>query len=399
MIEEVVTAVADDFEEICRHLSTSFDGTDFKRFHPRIYRQHRATWHRLCRREDAIASCALIAPCDWLVGDSVLKVAGVGSVSTASSVRGRGYMQKLLEHCSKELQEAGVDLAVLGGQRQRYGHYGFENCGSVVELSFNGANAKHRESNLHRMTFAPMSSQTNEELIAAAALHRRRRLRVCREDEPAEFLLFLRAWGAHAYAAYDADKCFRGYFCVSDVDNGSKQEMLELEADSPEAASAIVSSWLQLHQTKDLKVLLPQSEMALVRHLSAWCEASKTCHANMFRIFNWEKVLAAFFQLRVEMAPAGLLPEGCLHIDIGTATASSRLQLRLAGGRATCCSVDSTDFEADVICDERTAMRLLFGPESWETVAGSCKHVSNNALPLLACWCPLPFTWASQDGV
>jgi hypothetical protein len=63
------------------------------------------------------------------VGGSDLKVAGITAVSTWPSYRGRGLMTRLLDYCISLMREEGYAFSDLGGDRQRYGRFGWENAG------------------------------------------------------------------------------------------------------------------------------------------------------------------------------------------------------------------------------------------------------------------------------
>lgn len=213
------------------------------------------------------------------------------------------------------------------------------------------------------------------------------------------FLLFLRAWAAQVYAAFDQSGTLVGYLCSSDVGSDGRQTILELQTEHPEAASAVIAAWLTLHKNvQELKVWMTAAEVETVRHLSSWSEGFRSGlaeHANMYRIFNWQKVVHAFLQLRYKLASQGALPEGCVTLRIPR---GPTLCLQIVAGEASCICVDS-DADADVVADEKIAMRLLFGPQSVEVMHGACELMRPQGLRLLMAWCPLPLSYSPQDAV
>lgn len=64
-----------------------------------------------------------------LVEGTEMKVAGITGVATLPSHRGRGFMTQLLNYCTTLMREEGYAFSDLGGDRQRYGRFGWERGG------------------------------------------------------------------------------------------------------------------------------------------------------------------------------------------------------------------------------------------------------------------------------
>ena len=67
----------------------------------------------------------ITVPLSLLVAGKPLRAAGIGTVSVHPYARGEGHMKKLMHMTLEECRENGADLAMLGGQRQRYEYFGF----------------------------------------------------------------------------------------------------------------------------------------------------------------------------------------------------------------------------------------------------------------------------------
>ena len=59
------------------------------------------------------------------VGAEILKCGCIGTVSVIPESRGRGHMKELMRLWEQEMRAEGTDLAILGGQRQRYQYFGY----------------------------------------------------------------------------------------------------------------------------------------------------------------------------------------------------------------------------------------------------------------------------------
>jgi hypothetical protein len=287
-------------------------------------------------------------------------------------------MQRLMQHCVGQMREQGYHLSWLGGQRQRYGYFGYEKCGVSLSFSLNKSNLKHCFSGEPRLRFAPLGPQEGERLARAKALHDAQAVHALRplEDFPYHCL----SWHHRPFAALDEGGRMAGYLVAS----GKGDYIAELVAESDEMAVEMARSWAA---QSDQGITIDLSPMAceLARRLSQFCEGVSIRSSGNWQVFSWAEVVGALLRLRRSSAP---LAAGRTVIGI---QGYGRLQLEVDGERTSCAL---TDAPSVLECDALAAMRLLFGPLSPSQVM---------ALPasaaLLEAWCPLPLFWARQDGV
>lgn len=79
-----------------------------------------------------------------------LPAMGLGNVFCYPAIRGQGVMSALLQRCLADMREAGIAICLLGGDRTRYGHFGWENCGTERRLSLSRNVKRHTD-------FSPVS--------------------------------------------------------------------------------------------------------------------------------------------------------------------------------------------------------------------------------------------------
>ncbi|MBI3946924.1 MAG: GNAT family N-acetyltransferase [Armatimonadetes bacterium] len=82
------------------------------------------------RRKDHVVSHVGLSPMQLQLGPARLTCGLVGGVATDSEARGRGYMTRLMTEALRRMREDGWPLSSLGGDRQRYAHFGYETCGT-----------------------------------------------------------------------------------------------------------------------------------------------------------------------------------------------------------------------------------------------------------------------------
>ena len=115
-----------------------------------------------------------------LVNGEEIKTAGITAVATWPTYRGRGFMTGLLKRCVSLMEEEGYAFSDLGGDRLRYGRYGWENTGrawrfDITERSFSAADAP---SGIHVVPY----QASDEEIESVMAIHEREPMRLKRSQ-------------------------------------------------------------------------------------------------------------------------------------------------------------------------------------------------------------------------
>lgn len=102
-----------------------------QRQYPHAYRDSPAFARRLLLLRDGtqLVGCVAVHPMAIRLGAATLKAGGIGIVGTHPERRGEGIMTTLLQDAIGRMQKAGCAVSVLGGDRQRYGRFGWENAG------------------------------------------------------------------------------------------------------------------------------------------------------------------------------------------------------------------------------------------------------------------------------
>lgn len=310
-------------------------------------------------------------------------------------------MQTAFNWQLQQLDRCAYDLAILGGQRQRYGHFGFEVCGSTFSLAFTPANVRHTLHATEDITFHRLEPDDGASMERVIEWHRRQLLRVDRPSNHGEFHLFLRAWESRPYIARCGSGRTVGLMVLAKAECGSPETVLELLADTPAAASSMVWAWLKAHEgVEALVVTLPPTCPEVVGELARWsesCRIIESPHTNMFRIFAWDRVVDALLRARLKLAGGHLPPGGVmLALEGRGQLLGLHVGPGLSGGCSAAWEVERAEAEEGVVrCNEREAMRLLFGP---------LPPLQQRPLPapaagLLAAWCPLPLHWPPLDAV
>ena len=377
----VVRLAGADFDEAIAFLDGVFGEHrphDFATLLPSIYQpcDELMSCNHALREEGRIRAIVGLFPIDWQVGGRRLKVGGIGGVSTHPGARGKGYMGVLMRHCVERMKAEGFHLSWLGGQRQRYGYFGYEKCGQSVSLDLGPANLRHACPEPVDLRFEALEPGHSERLEQAWRMHRGQRLR-CRRRKP-WFHRYLRAWYNRPHAALDASGEMLGYLVAS----GESDQVVELVGGDEETALAMAPAWVQARGTGPVRFTLPPERRTLARRLGAMAESVSVSSSGNWQVFDWAATVEAL------MGISEGLPEG--EADIGI-EGYGTLRMRVRDGRPECLREDAAGV---VTWDPPTAMRVLFGPLPPDQVTALPP-----ALDALRAWCPLPLGWLRPDGV
>jgi predicted N-acetyltransferase YhbS len=133
------TATPADYDAILGHIDDSFGFApgSFLRDSPHHWRPEFMDWAHILLAEDEgrIAALVRIFSLDLVQNGVPLRAGGIGAVSTANWACGRGHMTQLLEWAVRMMREEGFAVSLLWGDRHRYGAFGFESAGRVLQVS------------------------------------------------------------------------------------------------------------------------------------------------------------------------------------------------------------------------------------------------------------------------
>ena len=372
-----------DFEEAMDVLNFSFGFEhphNFETLLPVLYHPgaEAMSWNWALREEGSIRAIVGVFPLTWKLGDATLRIAGVGGVSCHPRYRKRGFMGQLMRHCVEAMREEGYPLSWLGGQRQRYGYYGYEKCGINYQLSLAPINVRHvfGDGDLG-IEFRPLERQDRTHLQGGIGLHDAQPIRGVRPRK--RFYNMLLSWYHKPHIAISPDSRMIGYV----VANGNGDRITEILAvNEGEPELQIAAAWVQQHGEATFD-LAPSNR--LLPKLAAVCGGMSVHSSGNWQIFDWAAALDALLKAQCTLIP---LIDGAVVIEIAD---YGKVLLEVAGGSARCIRSDAAPA---LQTDAFTAMRLLFGPLPPATVL---------ALPQAAAaleqWCPLPLFWGRQDGV
>ena len=342
---------------------------DFKQLLPKAYAdgvEGIEEWHFLAKQNGKIRALVACKPLTMHVLDKTLHYGSVGTVSVHPYSRGEGHMKKLMPLMMADAKAKGDDLLFLGGQRQRYNYFGFEQAGLGVSCGIIAANVRHALKNIDAsgVTFSELTEEKPDEVDYACRLSQEQLLHGERKRD--EFLAIMHSWKSSC-RLIRVDGRMAGYI----MGNGRE---LALEEES--LLPAVIKALFEQNPGLDsIHMLVPAYNTERVHFLANLCEGVSVEHVELINVLNWKTVLEAFFLLKANyMALAD--GEVCVRVDGQTVT------IRVKDGVPSV----SEGGKNPIDMEHLEAQRLFFGIE--QTVLPDPQYKN---------WLPLPFYISTAD--
>lgn len=368
-------------EEACKVF-----GVDFPTLLPKIYAKgcESGPYHHLIKEEDGIKALVLSYPDKLRVLDRTLKVYGIGTVSVDGERRGRGYMIELMNACLDEMREQGCDFSVLGGQKQRYGYFGYSSTVDELHFSIHKTNMRHifgadYAERAGSYSFGELERGSADEKFCAELI---RRSPVWCERRAEDFKLISETWEDRSTVIYrNGEPC--GYF----VSNRDRTGINELElADFGDIMEVVRSIFAEL-SVDHLSITLPTYRAEAARPLYSLAEHFSTSPAMNLNVINYKTTLEAFARLKGSYAA---IPEGAFTLGVQRGDKLEKYRIEMSG------DISVTDVTETAAEPELSLPHLRMQEFLFSSAAGAyLGPLSAFAKALF----PLPFFFANADKV
>lgn len=348
---------------------------DFKALLPKLYdnRPETAAEHYVIEENGKVRAMVGSFPMTLYVNGEALSMRGIGTVSVHPYDQGKGYMSKLMSLAVGEAKEEGAALMVLTGRRQRYEHFGFAVCGTIVQFTMIPENRRHcRAISTDGIALLPLA-ENSEYLLACSALHDRQPLHARRGEE--RFLEIAQSWNARVYVLLQQGD-FAGYCCMNN--EGTIQELVLAD----EEMTLPAAMKLLEQENKELIFSVPFYKTKMIGEFMKAAEGFRLLSGPNFQVFDYPCVIKAFLGLKAGVTE---LEPGSLVVEV---QGMGRYEICVSKQNIT---VEKTAKKAGVSLPPLQMMRYLFAPES-----SFLHRASYN--PQVRSWLPIPLFFPQQDN-
>jgi predicted acetyltransferase len=323
---------------------------DFKALVPKVYcRPGFYRHHVVAVRDGRLKALVGLLPFRLRLSSlSALQLGFVGTVSVHPYARGEGHMKALMQLILDSAKAQGMDMMVLGGQRQRYNYFGFENAGSVITYTVSATNLRHalKDQDVNAYRFLPFSELAQEKLSALWQMQSVRTLSGERSME--DFSLFMQTWQGKSFAVMQSNALL-GYIYAN------RDSLFEWELQPGESLLPVLKAFIAQEHLSEIRIRLPlhrKEDMCALSQVAAGYEISDSC---MLRVLDWQSTLQKLLAFK-----AGLLPleDGEVVLEV---LDKGRWLIKVLEGRP---QVTLTQREPSLRLAENAAVLMLFSMQS-----------------------------------
>ena len=342
-------ATAQDWPKIIDFIDLVFSQSsrphDFAALIPKVYgdAHNYSHIHAIALEDGNIRGCVAVLPVDMTIAGQQLHMGYLGSVSVHRLSRGAGHMKKTMQMQIEKAKAEGLDLIVLGGQRQRYGYFGFYSAGHGYEYSVTQSNVRHALKDVDASAFTFEALESGEASEYAYALYQQQA--VCGSRTAENFAELALTFESKGWLVLENGQK-AGYLIASNDGKGIREIVLQNPAQVP----AVLKAWLALQQVRGLYVDAAPYNVTLNRTLAAFAEYYSLGQVGLVRCLNYANVIRCWMTLKNSISP---LSEGMLRLNIDGET----IEIKVADGVV---SAEKTDAPADLSLTAEEAHYLLF---------------------------------------
>ena len=354
--------------------SQAHEPHDFKTLLPKAYADHRpelGAKHFLAKQEGRIRALVALRPLELRVPGGLLKVGCVGTVSVHPYSRGEGHMKKLMAMMLEDAAAQGYDLLMLGGIRQRYNYFGFEQAGWAYRYHIAESAVRHALGGVDAegIAFSALAEDKPEEVDYACALAATLPMTGVRPRD--RFLDIMHSWHSEC-RLIRVDGEMAGYV----MGRSGEGEGIELALADEENLPRVIKALFRQDGIRHLEIACGPHQTRRVEILSAICSGRSIGSVEMINVLNWPRTLEALLRLRAGFMP---LEDGELTIAVGDAPS---VTIRVEGGAPRAAE---EGLAPDLRLEHLAALRRLFGLEAF-ALGSAYKN-----------WFPLPFFVSPAD--
>lgn len=282
------------------------------------------------------------------VAGNKIKACCIGNVAVGVKYRSMGYMVDLMKMSVEDMIENSTDIAYLGGQRQRYGYFGFETSGVSYNFEFNKKTAKHiyggRKSILRAEKLAENDTETIRKIDE---LYQKNIIKASRPIK--DYYRIITSWRHTPYVVYDGDE-FAGYFLMGYDYNWISECAVTKPGYYPELALAA----LEISGKESVRFNASPFDTEKHGYFTENSENISVGGCESLLVLNYEKVLLAYLKAK---AAYTTLADGEQTVLIHGKKADEKLRIVVKNNVPT---VEKFDGEAECEFTHHEAIRAFF---------------------------------------
>lgn len=302
--------------------------------------------HEIALEGGRICGVVGVLPYEMILSGEKLSAGYVGSVSVHPRVRGQGVMRMLMTRQIDRAKAAGLDMLVLGGQRQRYEYYGFAACGSRVQYTVSRSNVRHAlaDADASDVSFRPLCEADAE---AALTIYEKQPVTCSRKRE--NIIRSLKSFWSDAWAVCKGRRMI-GYIMAT----ADGKCIYELTLEDESAVPAVVKAWVEQKNVPAVSIVTAPYNVERRILLGGIGEGSSVASDEMLLCLKPDRVIEAMLRHKRTAVP---MEDGEVKLGFGD---FGTIRITVSGDQV---SANRTQEEPDIALDNRRAHEFVFGHE------------------------------------
>ncbi|MGQ9515536.1 MAG: GNAT family N-acetyltransferase [Thermoproteota archaeon] len=304
-----------------------------------------------------IVSHVLIKPYRMRIRGSIIEGAEVGAVATDEEYRGRGFASTLLKEALRRMAERCYDISTLGGYRDRYARFGWENGGAVCTYTISSRSVRYAgdSKDLSLERYGSSDSTMRRKIIKAYEENEAHTIRSEVEHHLTyDIPMYL---GTDVWIAHRSDGCF-AYAMIRGKEGSNRITVLEYGGD-PQTLALLLRRIFEERNVDEITIPSPNWFTKFTPFLERMSESWWVSPVRQINIINLndclEKILPSIVERKEEI------------LRKLSDTYSVTLRIRDSDQEATIlfdhgCSLTDGKGEEELSLDRCKMVRLLFGP-------------------------------------
>jgi len=390
-------AAAEEFGELVRFLDSVFRAgrtQSMQQLFPNLYRPELAGRNLVITDAGRIVHATGVFPIPFRVraagAVSRWSLAGLGGVSTFPPYRGKGLMTKGLHAAVERMRAEGLALSALWGDRQRYGHFGWEEAGMCCVAGVT-ARSLPPEQTARLASWERVAGPADPRLATVADLDGARDTGADR-DRAAWQLLSSRL-GFDVYLARSRDDEHAAAFLVGlrAPDTPDVGRVTELGGASSLWAP-MVRRWMEQEGLTETEIHLDPLLLAAAEELLQYAASARIMPTAMVRVLDLERLLAGYQPVLAARARRfGLSAPLALRLETTDSTAAACIEIDATGALRIGPAAGAGIAASTIRLDRRAMSLFLFGPyrPAWDRLCAG-QTVAAPSLLLARALFPLP---------
>ena len=353
---------------------------DFLNLLPKLYKPENDPCYNnfIVKEGNAIKGAVGLFYNEVMAGGEKLRCGGIGNVAVAKDSRSKGYMIECMNMALDDMKASKADFGLLGGQRQRYGYFGFEPAGVRYDFSINLSNLRHCMGKDTENELEVREVTANDKDVLAQIDEIIKKEPYYAIHPPEKMYDILCSWRHKPYAAFK-DGVMKGFF-TRDYGGG----LADFKAVDAESINQMILAVFETVQDRSIGFSVAPYDTDCLDHFTKIAESCSIRHPECYTIINFANTVRGLLKVKAATEP---ITDGEIKLFIHGYAGDEKIKISIKDGKV---EVVSTEETPDLELDHFQAIRLLFSLSSAER-----RNLTMNA----AQWFPLPLHVFSYDSV